>query len=107
MDFSQFAKINEPKTQPKNERPTKQIRAQWKAQMLNSAFDVLRNEIAEANGVAVEAGHFDVTQEDKVFVLRTVFNSVFGPDMTIDADGAQALYAATVEALEESEGETA
>ena len=100
MDFMQFAKINEPKAQPKNERPTKQIRAQWKAQMLANAFDVLRSEIVETNGVAIDEGHFDVTQADKVFVLRTVFNSMLGPDLSIDDQGAQALFEATVETLE-------
>ena len=93
VDFLALATENEKaKATRSNDRPTKQIRAQWKGQLLSKAFAAIVQDIVETDGVVITEGHFDVSQEDKIHNIRTTFNAMFGPEHTYTAEQAHAVY---------------
>ena len=106
MNFADFGTPTKAATATKSKpvaRPVRAIRQDIKSQALNQAMKAALEYIMTTDGVALAEGQFDVDQSDKVITIRVVYNSIFGPELTIDDNAAQDIYVQALGSLEEQE----
>lgn len=99
-----FAKSNKTES-TSTARPTREIRSSLKSQLMDSAWEGISAKIMTEEGVVTESGQYSLTVEDRKHALRTVFNGLFGPELTLDKDGANAIFKGMAEQMELTFGE--
>lgn len=101
INLAQFAKEGAVSTTTNgNSRPKRQINAAIKETVFNAMNATLIAQCAEMvadRGLVIPEGHFRLTNEEISTVLRTAFNALNGPTLTLDKDSAIAAVEELVE----------
>lgn len=84
-------------------RPKRAIAANLKLrsfEALNTSLVSFVHQMVEDRGVVVDEGQYQVTNEEISVMLRTTFNALNGPDLTMNKDQALAAVEQVVESLQ-------